>query len=80
MLDWLYGHPLLRTWHYLNFTSDTAIWEAPESGATLYVATDDQGELCEMVLSESELLGRIELTLASRFDIHALAESGDREI
>jgi hypothetical protein len=36
----LWEHLDLLSWHYMNFTSDTSIWESKEDGSVLFVAYD----------------------------------------
>ena len=39
LVTWLWEH--LKTWQYLNFTSNTSIWEHQEDGSTVYIAFAD---------------------------------------
>ncbi|MEM6995669.1 MAG: hypothetical protein AAF721_34490 [Myxococcota bacterium] len=39
---------VLATWHYMNPTSKTSIWES-ETGATFYLAFGDSGAVIEAV-------------------------------
>ena len=38
----------LATWHYMNPTAKTSVWESP-TGATFYLAFGDDGSLVEAV-------------------------------
>ena len=75
-MDWLYSVPLLGTWHHLNPTSGTGIWEEPDTGDTFYFFLDEDERLAEMVLSKTERLAPIVETLALEFDVHLVSETG----
>lgn len=44
---------VLAGWHYINPTSTTSVWESP-SGATVYLAFDQDHVLIEVVLGAVE--------------------------
>ena len=80
MLTALLWHHL-QGWQYLNLTSETSLWEAPDgSGTTVYVGYDGENIVDFVVRFQSggpSLVSQLLTDVESRFAVRALADSGD---